>query len=146
MDQAESVHSTPPFNASSFCSLRASPVLRKAARARLSNTAREALYDRLRGDETYPTCNICQRLIMVGQEWDVSHDPEGPARCFGGTEVGIAHRACNRHHGAKHVRPLDAKATRVRQRHIGAFQTRHKLPGGRTDVLKKKLSGEVVLR
>jgi hypothetical protein len=146
MDQAESVHSTPPLNSSSFCSVPTSPVLRKAARARLSNTAREALYDRLRGDEAYPTCNICQQFIMVGQEWDVSHDPKGPARCFGGTETGVAHRSCNREHGAKVVRPMDAKATRVRQRHIGAFQSRHKLPGGRYDVLKKKLSGEVVPR
>jgi hypothetical protein len=45
-----------------------------------------------------------------------SHDPEGPARCLGGTETGIAHRPCNRRHGAKVVRPLDAKAARARQR------------------------------
>jgi hypothetical protein len=41
---------------------------------------------------------------------------------------------------------MDAKATRVRQKHIGAFQTRHKLPGGRTDWRKRKLDGSVVLR
>jgi hypothetical protein len=40
---------------------------------------------------------------------------------------------------------MDAKATRSRQKHIGAFQTRHKLPGGRTDWRKRKLNGEVVL-
>jgi hypothetical protein len=102
------------------------------SRQRLSSAAREALYDRCRGDAEFPTCNICDRLILIGDAWDESHDPEGPARCFGGTETGVAHRDCNRRHGAEVVRPLDAKATRVRQRHIGAFQTRHKLPGGRT--------------
>ena len=73
-------------------------------------------------------------------------DPDGPPCCFGGTETGVAHRACNRRHGAEVVRPLDAKATRNRQKHIGAFQTRHKLPGGRMDWRKRKIDGSVVLR
>jgi hypothetical protein len=115
-------------------------------RRRLSNTAREELYDRCRGAAEFPTCNICQGLVRVGDAWDVSHDPEGPPHCFGGTETGVAHQACNRRHGAQVVRPLDAKASRIRQRHIGAYQTRHKLRGGRTDDLKRKLNGEVVPR
>jgi hypothetical protein len=68
---------------------------------RLSTTAREALYDRCRGGEEFPTCNICGQLILVGDAWDESHDPEGPPHCFGGTEVGLAHRTCNRRHGAE---------------------------------------------
>jgi hypothetical protein len=111
-----------------------------------SNRAREALYDRCRGDDEFPTCNICHRLILIGEAWDVSHDPEASPRCFGGTEVGVAHRSCNRRHGVQVVRPLDAKATRIRQRHIGAYQTRHKLPGGRNDSVKRKLNGQVVPR
>ena len=116
------------------------------SRRRLSSAAREALYDRCRGAAEFPTCNICGQLILVGDAWDESHDPDGPPRCFGGMETGVAHRACNRKHGAQVVRPLDAKATRNRQKHIGAFETRHKLPGGRMDWRKRKLDGEVVPR
>jgi hypothetical protein len=115
-------------------------------RRRLSSTAREALYDRCRGDAEFPTCNICGQLVLVGDAWDESHHPEGPPRCFGGTETGVAHRICNRRHGAEVVRPMDAKATRNRQKHIGAFQTRHKLPGGRMDWRKRKVDGSVVTR
>jgi len=115
-------------------------------RRRLSSTAREALYDRCRGDAEFPTCNICDQLILVGDAWDESHDPDGPPHCFGGTDTGVAHRTCNRRHGAQVIRPLDAKATRNRQKHIGAFETRHKLPGGRLDSRKRKLNGEVVTR
>jgi hypothetical protein len=115
-------------------------------RRRLSSTAREALYDRCRGAAEFPTCNICGQLVLVGDAWDESHHPEGPPRCFGGTETGVAHRTCNRRHGAEVVRPMDAKATRNRQKHIGAFQTRHKLPGGRMDWRKQKLDGSVVIR
>jgi hypothetical protein len=84
----------------------------------LSTTAREELYDRYRGDAEFPTCNICGQLILVGDAWDESHDPEGAPHCFGGTETGVAHRACDRRHGAEVVRPLDAKATRNRQKHV----------------------------
>jgi hypothetical protein len=115
-------------------------------RRRLSTTAREALYDRCRGDAEFPTCNICGLLILVGDAWDESHDPDGPPRCFGGSETGVAHRACNRRHGAKVVTPLAAKAGRARQKHIGAFQTRHKLPGGRDDFRKRRIDGTVVIR
>ena len=116
------------------------------SRRRLSTTAREALYDRCRGAAEFPTCNICGQLVLVGDAWDESHEPEGPPFCFGGTETGVAHRTCNRRHGAEVVRPLDAKATRSRQKHIGAFQTRHKLPGGRMDWRKRKMDGSVVTR
>ena len=75
------------------------------SRRRLSSTAREALYDRCRGSAEFPTCNICGQLILVGDAWDESHDPEGSPYCFGGTETGVAHRACNRRHGAEVVRP-----------------------------------------
>jgi hypothetical protein len=123
-------------------SMAISPYLRR----RLSTTARETLYDRCRGDAEFPTCNICGQLILVGDAWDESHDPEGPPRCFGGTETGIAHRPCNRKHGAQVVRPMDAKATRNRQKHIGAFRTRNKLPGGRDDFRKRRIDGTVVIR
>jgi hypothetical protein len=88
-------------------------------RRSLSSTAREALYDRCRGAAEFPTCNICDQLMLVGDAWDESHDPDGSPHCFGGTETGVAHRTCNRRHGAEVVRPMDAKATRNRQKHRG---------------------------
>lgn len=116
-------------------------------RKRLSSSAREALYDRCRGDKEFPDCNICGLPVDgVRQAWHESHDPDGPPHCFGGTETGVAHAACNRRHGAEVVVPMDAKATRRRQKHIGAFQTRHKLPGGRDSNVKKKIGGGVVAR
>jgi len=55
-------------------------------RRRLSSSAREALYDRCRGTEEFPTCNICGLPVNgVHQAWDESHDPDGPPHCFGGT-------------------------------------------------------------
>jgi hypothetical protein len=114
-------------------------------RRRLSSKAREEFYDRCRGDAECPSCNIWGGPVLVGDAWDENHDPDGPLHCFGGEDTGVAHRACNRRQGAEVVRPMDAKATRSRQKHIGAFQTRHKLPGGRTDWRKRKLNREVVL-
>src|ERR1700743_734114 len=91
-------------------------------RQKLSSTAREALYDRRPGDAECPTCNICDRLILIGDAWDESHDPEGPARCFGGTETGVAHRDCNRRHGAEVGRPLHAKPPLCAPPLFGALQ------------------------
>jgi 5-methylcytosine-specific restriction protein A len=116
-------------------------------RRRLSSSAREALYDRCRGDKPFPDCNICgQPVDGTRQAWDESHDPDGPPHCFGGTETGVAHRRCNRRHGAQVVVPMDAKATRVRQKSIGAFVTRYKLPGGRDSDRKRTVDGRVVPR
>ena len=116
-------------------------------RRRLSSSAREALYDRCRGDNEFPTCNICSLPVDgTRQAWDESHDPDGPPHCFGGTETGVAHRDCNRRHGAEVVIPMDAKATRVRQNHIGASVSRFPMAGGRNSRLKKLIGGGVVVR
>ena len=112
-------------------------------RRRLSSSAREALYDRCRGDNEFPTCNICGLPVDgVRQAWDESHDPDGPPHAMNGNDdTGVAHRECNRRHGAKVVVPLMAKVDRNRQKFIGAFQTRHKLPAGRDSKFKKKIGG-----
>lgn len=113
----------------------------------LSSSARQALYDRCRGENEFPTCNICGLPVDgTRQAWDESHDPDLPPRCWGGTITGIAHRDCNRRHGAEVVVPMVAKAERVRQRHTGAFKSRHKLPGGRDSRIKIKIGGGVVAR
>lgn len=111
----------------------------------LSTTAREQLYDRCRGDNEFPICNLCGLAVDgVHQAWDESHFPV-PAS-FGGTEVGVAHRLCNRRHNNEVVTPQNAKANRVRQHFIGAAKTRYPLPGGRDDTIKRTMSGRVVPR
>jgi hypothetical protein len=42
--------------------------------------------------------------------------------------------------------PQIAKVKRIRQRHIGAKQSRSPLPGGRRSQWKKKMDGSVVRR
>lgn len=78
-------------------------------------------------------CNLCGReVVKFVDAWDESHDPAQP-RVFGGRSVGIAHRACNRLHGAQVVRPLVAKCDRIKKRHLGLKLPgtgRHPLPAG----------------
>ena len=105
---------------------------------------RQALYDREKGDREFPICWHCRLEIMTGQAWDIAHK-ETPA-AFGGSAVSLAHRRCNRRHGASIVRPMVTKSNNVRARHTGAFVPIKKLPGGRDDRLRKKLDGRVVLR
>lgn len=113
----------------------------------LSTSAREALYNRCKGDNEFPTCNICGLPVDgTRQAWDESHDPDLPPRAWGGTVTGVAHRDCNRRHGAEVVVPMIAKTDRVRQRFNGSFKSRHKLPGGRDSRIKIKIGGGVVAR
>jgi len=112
---------------------------------KLSTTKREQLYDRLRGDALYPTCNICMLYIDPGQDWDESHDPHLP-RALNGKVTGLAHRRCNQQHNNEHDTPLVAKSKRVRQKHIRAFRARHPMPGGRNDPRKRTMAGQVVDR
>jgi hypothetical protein len=115
-------------------------------RRKLSSTPGKLSTTGAAAPPSFRPATFCGQLILIGDAWDESHDPEGPPRCFGGTETGVAHRACNRRHGAEVVRPLDAKASRNRQKHIGSFQTRCKLPGGRKDWRKRRLDGSVLIR
>jgi len=123
-------------------------------RPRSRTKAREALYQRecekarAAGLGDYPICNLCGFPVLPGRLWDESHDPALP-RARGGTETAIAHRKCNRRHGAEVVVPTLAKTKRQWRDHrgiadLGIEPTR--LPGGRDDRLKKKLTGEVVVR
>lgn len=115
------------------------------SRRRLSSKQREELYDRCRGNNEFPTCNLCGLPVDGTREpWDESH--EGAPHALGGTETGVAHRVCNQRDNHLNVTPMVAKAKRGRQKHIGAFQTRHKLPGGRGSGVKKKIGGGVVAR
>ena len=111
----------------------------------LSSTAREKLYDRCRGDNKFPICNLCGTPVDGTREaWDESH--AGAPYCFGGTDTGVAHRACNRRHNNEVVTPAYAKAARVRRTHIGASVSDYPMPGGRNDSIKRTMSGRVVKR
>lgn len=117
----------------------------------MTNKAREELYDREKikaqtaGRGDFPICNLCGLSILPGRKWHESHNKYLP-RALGGLVDGIAHDRCNYKHNNQHDTPLAAKRKRVRQKHIGAFQTRTKLPGGKSDRLKKTFYRGTVLR
>lgn len=122
-------------------------------RRRLSPKGREELWKseaqkaREAGRGEYPICNLCGFSVLPGRLWDESHS--GVPHAFGGTAVGIAHRRCNRQHGAKIVTPMVAKAKRQWRLSVGISEpglSETPLPGGRFDRLKKKLNGRVVER
>ena len=115
-------------------------------RRSLSSTAREQLYDRCRGSEPCPRCNIpgCGAFVLPGQRWVESHFPSPHA--LGGVETGIAHFHCNAAYAAAVEAPLIAKVKRQRRRHIGARMPRHPLPCGRDSPLKIKIGGGLAPR
>lgn len=106
--------------------------------------ARLALYEACRGDQEHPICNLCGAPVTPGQAWDESHI--GAPKALGGNTVGIAHRKCNRDHGAKVVVPMVAKVKRIRRNHIGAKEHGRGWLCGRNSKWKRKISGEVVAR
>lgn len=118
----------------------------KYPRRGLSSTDREKLYDRCRGENEFPLCNIpfCGRPVRVGERWVESHFPVPFA--LGGTETGVAHERCNKLYAEKVEVPVIAKAKRGRQKFIGAYRTRYPMPGGRDDTVKRTMSGRVVPR
>ena|SRR5215468_4489616 len=113
-------------------------------RRRLTTAQRRAFYKAAKGDNEYPTCNLCGRPVTVGQAWDVSH--EGSPQALGGTKTGIAHRRCNREHGAKVVTPMVAKAKRGYDGHRGIAVPRCPMAGGRDDPRKRTIDGRVIDR
>jgi hypothetical protein len=95
-----------------------------------------------------PICNLCDLPVTPTDAWDESHDP-ARARAFGGTRTGVAHRRCNREHGAQVVVPALAKSDRVRARHIGAAGPglgKRPMPAGRRTRISKTFRHGVVAR
>jgi hypothetical protein len=98
-----------------------------------------------RGDGTICICNLCDLPVYPTDAWDESHDPAKP-KSFGGKAVGVAHRRCNRDHGAQVVTPAKAKSDRVRRRALGITRPgmgRHAMPAGRRSNEKRKIGGGV---
>lgn len=104
---------------------------------KLNSKQREKLYDRCRGEAEFPTCNLCELPVRIGDDWDESHLPVPKA--LGGTETGIAHSLCNRLHGALVVTPMVAKVKRGRRKHIGAHRSRCPMRGGHRSKERKTL-------
>lgn len=108
----------------------------------------EAAKAREAGKGEFPICNLCGRAVLPARQWDESHDPSLP-RAWGGTATGVAHRKCNRLHGARVVVPQLAKTNRQWRANVGITGpgvSANPLPGGRNDRIKKKLNGRVELR
>lgn len=114
-------------------------------RKRLSTTEREHFYDAARGERPYPVCPRCQLPVFPGDRWHAGH--ELSPLLGGRTEADqVEHARCNLRFAAEVEVPLIAHNKRVRQRFIGAFRSRYRLPGGRDDRLRKKIDGRVVPR
>lgn len=113
-------------------------------RKRMTTAQRRAFYEDKRGDNAYPICNLCSLPIRPGQDWEESH--EGAPHALGGARTGIAHKRCNRLHGAKVVTPMVAKAKRQFDRHHDIWVSRNPLPGHKDDPRKRTLDGRVVDR
>ena len=118
-------------------------------RSRLTTTQRRALYNsaveaaKAAGRE-HLACNLCPHPILPGELWDVSH--EGAPAALGGTTTGLAHRRCNRIHGATVVTPMVAKAKREADKWRDIKRPSNPMPGGREDSRKRTMKGEVVDR
>lgn len=118
-------------------------------RHRLTTKERRALYFSAVEEATklgreHPACNLCPHPIKPGDSWDVSH--EGAPAALNGTRVGLAHRRCNRIHGATVVTPMVAKAKRTGDKFLDIKRSRHPLPGGRDDRVKRTISGMLIDR
>lgn len=119
-----------------------------SARQRRALWSRESTNSYLAGRGNNPICNLCDQPVEPGQDFDASHW-EGRPRAFGFRATGIAHRRCNRMHGALTVTPAVAKSNRVKDRHHGVTGPglgRHALPGGKRSRLRKTIRGQVVPR
>lgn len=109
---------------------------------------RTAAYREGLSDGSYCICNLCGLPVYKTDAWDESHDP-GRAKAFGGKVTGIAHRACNRRHGAEVVTPAVAKANAQRrfdQGIDGPGLGRNPLPAGRRSGLSRSMAGRVSVR
>lgn len=111
-------------------------------RVRITAKMRVDIFERHGG-----MCHLCQMKVIAGEDWDVSH--QIPLEAGGLDDASnwlVAHRKCHRVHTATVDAPLIAKVKRIRQRHIGAKQSRTPMPFGRGSKFKRKMDGTIVRR
>ena len=91
-------------------------------------------------------CHCCNRLILVGEEWDLDHTV---ALCNGGSHSESNLRPILvEHHRAKTVADVRAKSKgyRVRKRHLGIQKSKRPMIGSKASGWKKRMDGTVVKR
>lgn len=109
-------------------------------RRSLTQLQRAAIFERFGG-----LCHLCEQKIQVGQPWDAEHViPLAMGGEDGGDNLRPAHKACHSTKTAADVAAI-AKVKRVRAKHLGARKPSN-WPCGRNSKLKRKVTGEVVLR
>ena len=113
-------------------------------RRRLTRNQRKNLFDDHNG-----ICHRCGIRIDAehGEAWHAGHII---ALSLGGDDdlsnMRPEHISCNMKDAWEKVKPLAAKAARIRARHLGIKKKTKSWGYGRGDKFKKKVSGEVVLR
>ena len=92
-------------------------------------------------------CHLCgQKIDGTRERWDAEHIvPYALTRDDSDENLAPAHVDCHKAKTRQDVTAI-AKAKRVAAKHNGAFQTRSKLPGGRSSKFKRKINGTTVSR
>ncbi len=113
------------------------------SRRRRSKAQRRAFYDAAKGDNDFPTCNICGHLV-IGRKWVESHMPIPHA--WAGKETGVAHKRCNDLYWRQVEAPMMKKARHQYDMARDIDVPANPLPGGKNDPRKRKVDGTVVDR
>lgn len=91
-------------------------------------------------------CHLCGQKIQVGEAWDVEHIV---ALEISGDDsddnLAPAHRSCHRTKTKQDAGDI-AKCRRVHAKHVGAWESKTPLPGGKKSKWKRKINGPTVLR
>lgn len=111
-------------------------------RIRLSRRARVRIFDR-----QHSICHLCGIPIWgSGEAWDIDHIL--PLH-LGGTNdernLAPVHKECHEQKNAAE-NPIRSKTDRQRANYLGIERLGPKLPAGRNDPFRKKITGEVVPR
>lgn len=97
-------------------------------------------------DSAGGVCHICECRILAGEPWEVEHVIALEiSRDDSDENLRPAHVACHREKTAEDA-GIISKAKRVRAKHVGAWESKSPLPGGRKSKWKRKVSGEWVRR
>jgi hypothetical protein len=113
----------------------------KTPRRKLTAKGRATVFMKASG-----VCALCSMKISPGQDWEVEHPtPLWASGSDAGADLAPVHRRCHQPKTRTEASQR-AKENRVRWKHIGAYQSRSPMAGGRTSRLKKRLDGTVVDR
>jgi len=110
-------------------------------RREFTTAIKRTAWDRANGQ-----CQKCGARLDIGK---VHYDHEKPCGLGGEPTLENCQVLCLPCHadktGTRDI-PMIRKADRMKNRHIGAHQSQHPIPGGKNHPLKRKLNGRTVLR